>query len=331
MTLQQLFAQFRIEAFDNSYPPLFADAELTMWFNEAQIEAAIRARLLRETSNVLLTQFDIRQHIMTYPIDPRLFEIDYASLVFKGSDGMLPYMLAITTPQELDNVRPFWRTLSYRPTGIIHYDTLLGTDSLPDTEYTIHVEGYRLPMATLSTLATAEVLANGTITFTAGTDGSVVTVKVNGLDILGSSVPFNTSLTQTATDIVTQINSNQNKYTAVSSSETITITDLPDSGSMHNGYAITVTLTGTLGASTVAFSGGVDAIVTIPEISAVHHRHLVKWVLHRAYQRPDSETFDPAKSTRSRVEFENYFGERPDASNHRRSNASRPHRNMAYS
>jgi len=163
---------------------------------------------------------------MMYPLDPRLFEIDYASLIYKGSNGMLPYVLALTTPQELDGVRPFWRTLPYRPTGIIAYDTQLGTDALPDTAYTIKVEGYRLPIATMDTLATAEVLATGSVTLTAGTTGTVATVKVNGLDVLGSAVAFNASLTQTAADVVTQINLNQNKYVASSLNEVITLTDL---------------------------------------------------------------------------------------------------------
>jgi hypothetical protein len=330
MTLQQLFTQFRIEAFDNSLPQLFPDPELTMWFNEAQVEAAIRAKLLRETSNVLLTQFDIRQGVMLYPIDPRMFEIDYASLTYKGSNGMLPYVLALTTPQELDGVRPYWRTLPYRPTGVIAYDTQLGTDALPDTAYTIKVEGYRLPMAAMDTLATAEVLATGSVTLTAGTTGTVATVTVNGLDVLGSPVAFNTSLTQTAADVVTQINLNQNKYVASSLGAIITLTDLPTAGSAHNGHAVTATFTGTLTATTVAFAGGVDAVVTSPEISPIHHRHLVEWALHRAYQKPDTETFDPEKSNRALKRFREYFGERPDATNRKGANASRPHRNLCY-
>lgn len=330
MTLQQLFSQFRIEAFDNSFPQLFTDPELTLWFNEAQVEAAVRAKLLRETSNVLLTQFDIRQGVMLYPIDPRMFEIDYASLVYKGSNGMLPYVLALTTPQELDGVRPFWRTLPYRPTGIIHYDSQLGTDSLPDTDYTIKVEGYRLPLASMDTLATAEVLATGTVTLTAGTTGTVATVTVNGLDVLGSPVAFNASLTQTAADVVTQINLNQNKYVASSLGAVITLTDLPTAGSLHNGYAVAATFTGTLAATVTAMAGGIDAVVTSPEINSAHHRHLVKWVLHRAYEKPDAETFDPDKSRRALAQFEEYFGVRPDASMRKRANASRPHRNLAY-
>ena len=330
MTLQQLINLFRVETFDNTSPPLFSDTEVITWLNEAQIEATIRAKLIRENTNPLLTQFDVRKGVMTYPIDTRMFEIVYASLTYLGANQMLPYVLAITTPEELDGVRPFWRTLPFRPTGIIHYDGILGTDSLPDTAYTIKTEGYRLPLWTMDQEAVAEVLAHGTVTLTAGASGQITTVTVNGVDILGSPVAFNTSLGQTATDVATQINANQNKYTASAIGAAITITDIVTSGALHNGYVVGATTTGIT--TTVApFTGGIDAIVTSPEINGIHQRHLTKWARHRAYEKPDAETFDPDRSVKSLGEFEAYFGVRPDSANRKGVNASRPHRNLAYS
>jgi len=330
MTLQQLINQFRIEAFDNVAPYLFTDPELVMWFNEAEVEAAIRAQLLRETSNPLLVQFDIKSRQMVYPLDPRMLEIDYASLIFIGASGMLPYPLALTSSAEMDGCMPLWRTLPFRPSGIIHYDTTLSTNSLPDTDYTIRTEGYRLPIASMALEATAEVLATGTVTLASGTGGTVATATVNGTDILGSAVSFNGTLGQTATDVAAQINLFQNKYTAAALGAVVTITDIATAGSLHNGWVVATTLTGTLTTTVTAMTGGVDAVVTAPELNGAHHRHLVKWALHRGYEKPDAETFDPAKSARALAEFEDYFGVRPDASNRKRANASRPHRNVAY-
>jgi hypothetical protein len=181
----------------------------------------------------------------------------------------------------------------------------------------------------MDAIAVAEVRAAGTVTLTGGTAGTVDTLKINGLDTMGSSVAFNTSLTQTAADVATQINLNQNKFVASSLNAVITLTDLAGSGSMHNGYSVAATST-TITTSSTALTGGIDAIVTTPEIAGVHHRHLIKWVLHRAYERPDAETFDPDKSARALKQFEDYFGFRPDAANRKRANASRPHRNLAY-
>jgi hypothetical protein len=329
MTLQQLIHLFRVEAFDNSQPPLFTDDEIIIWLNEAQVEASMRANLLRENSNVLMTQIDVQQRVMDYPTDPRMIQIEYASLIYKNADGMLPYVLAITSAEVLDSVRPFWRTLPFRPTGIIHYDGLVRTDCLPDTAYTLHVEGYRLPLWQMDQVAVSETLATGTITLTAGSSGQVNSITVNGIEVLGSVVAFVTDLPTTAAAIATQINANQRKFVASSLGAVITLTDLPTSGSMHNGYAVAFSATG-ITATTTALAGGIDAVVTSPEITGIHHRHLVKWALHRGYQKPDSEIYDPEKSDKSLKEFVDMFGERPDASYRKRANSNRPHRNTAY-
>ena len=71
------------------------------------------------------------------------------------------------------------------------------------------------------------------------------------------------------------------------------------------------------------------ADASTPEISAVHHRHLVHWMLHRAYARPDSETRDPGKSASAEAEFSKMFGRRPDADLRRAQQANRPQINKA--
>lgn len=48
-------------------------------------------------------------------------------------------------------------------------------------------------------------------------------------------------------------------------------------------------------------------------VHEMHHRNLVHWMLYRAYDRKDSETFDPARSADQRDKFEVAFGPRPSA------------------
>lgn len=67
-----------------------------------------------------------------------------------------------------------------------------------------------------------------------------------------------------------------------------------------------------------------------PEINRIHHRHLVNWALHCAYEKPDSETFNPVKSQSAEAKFVEYFGERPNASLRKDENANRPHVNKGY-
>jgi hypothetical protein len=92
---------------------------------------------------------------------------------------------------------------------------------------------------------TAEVLAAGTVTLTGGASGSVNTVTVGGIDILGGAVDFDGTLADTATAVAAQINANDASpgYTAEAVGAVITITALPGRGANANGLAVSATLT----------------------------------------------------------------------------------------
>jgi len=107
---------------------------------------------------------------------------------------------------------------------------------------------------------TAEVLATGSVTLTGGSSGSLNTLTVNSVDILGGAVPYNTSLNQTATDIATQINRNRSnvEYTASASGAVVTIKALPGTGASPNGFVVASTTT-TLTKTDANLSGGVNA------------------------------------------------------------------------
>ncbi|NML24326.1 phage adaptor protein [Zoogloea dura] len=51
----------------------------------------------------------------------------------------------------------------------------------------------------------------------------------------------------------------------------------------------------------------------VPEISALHHLHLVEWSQFRHFSIQDSELYDPARAATSEAAFTAYFGPRPDA------------------
>ena len=50
-----------------------------------------------------------------------------------------------------------------------------------------------------------------------------------------------------------------------------------------------------------------------PEISAIHHRHLVQWVIYRRFWIVDEDYFDGQRAAAALREFEQYFGARPDS------------------
>lgn len=111
---------------------------------------------------------------------------------------------------------------------------------------------------------TREVQSSGSVALTGGGAGSVNTLTVNGLEIMGSATNFNTSLTQTATDIVTKINNNPKNYlfqasNVAGTSATITIKAKPGLGALPNAWVVASTVT-TITKTDTNMSGGVDAV-----------------------------------------------------------------------
>jgi hypothetical protein len=104
---------------------------------------------------------------------------------------------------------------------------------------------------------TPEVRSFGTVTLT-GSSGQVTQVSVNGVNLLTNAVPFNNTITQTALDLVTEINNTLTtpNYLAVASDNVVAIMAMPGTGVGPNGYAVVATVAG-LAASVAAFAGGV--------------------------------------------------------------------------
>lgn len=104
--------------------------------------------------------------------------------------------------------------------------------------------------------------ATGTVTLTGGASGSIDDITIDGVSIMSGAVPFNTDLSTTAGDVVTNINAYSVDYTAASVGAVITITAVAD-GSIYNGN-IVVAVTTTMTASTTNMTGGSDALVVSP-------------------------------------------------------------------
>lgn len=62
-----------------------------------------------------------------------------------------------------------------------------------------------------------------------------------------------------------------------------------------------------------------------PEIHEAHHEHLIQWALHKAFSVPDSEMFDPERSTQAERAFTAYFGPLPDSDLRRSTREDVPH------
>lgn len=108
---------------------------------------------------------------------------------------------------------------------------------------------------------TNEVLSYGTVTLTGGSSGSVDGITVNGVQIMSGAVNYNSSLTQTASDVADNINSfiSSPDYKASASGAVITIKALPGTGATPNTYVVASTCT-TITKTDAAFANGVTGV-----------------------------------------------------------------------
>lgn len=108
---------------------------------------------------------------------------------------------------------------------------------------------------------TKEVLSSGTVTLSTGASGSVNTLTVNSVEIMGAAVNFNATLTQTAADVASQINRFKSvpDYMATSSGAVVTITALPGTGVGPNTFVVASGVT-TITKVDANMAGGVASV-----------------------------------------------------------------------
>lgn len=109
---------------------------------------------------------------------------------------------------------------------------------------------------------TREVLSVGSVDLTGGAAGSVDTLTVNSIEIMGSATAFDTSLAVTAQNVCDKINNNPKNqlfYAFVSSTDVINIQAKPGLGALPNGWVVASTVT-TITKTDSNMAGGVTAV-----------------------------------------------------------------------
>lgn len=144
MTLDELIAQFRVDADDLADGQLFTDEELTVWFNEAQDEAAIRSRLLYETDLPAMCSYPVTAGSAVYPLHEAVHEIAHVQFVVTGDTEVRH--LDIMDRVELDRIDRNWRSRTGTPRYLIQDDTRLTLAPKPDSDGVLTLEVYRLPL-----------------------------------------------------------------------------------------------------------------------------------------------------------------------------------------
>ena len=147
MILSELIRKFRVAAFDNEQPYLFADEDITDWLNDAVKEAAIRGRLIHDSTTTGVCTISTAPNVSVYALHESLYEID--SIHWLNADD--PYRvnpLSLISQEDMADRWHDWRTREPNsPEYAIQHDTNIRLVPAPNVAGVLHIEGYRIPLA----------------------------------------------------------------------------------------------------------------------------------------------------------------------------------------
>lgn len=144
MTLAELIRRVRTEANDKVEPYFWSDEDVAGWLNDAVVEAAVRGRLIHESSEVAVCTIGVLADTAVYALHSSLYELTH--LGFYPADGSRPCMLLIKSTEWLDRFKPEWRTCTGKPEFAVQDDTSLRLVPMPVAGGTLRLEGYRTPL-----------------------------------------------------------------------------------------------------------------------------------------------------------------------------------------
>ena len=147
MILSELIRRFRVLAFDKEQPYLFSDEDITDWLNDGVKEAAIRGRLIHESSNPLICNIPVMAGVTTYPLHEAIYEIDSLHWISTASPERAE-PIYLTSQEDMAGIWHDWRTRNHgTPEYAVQDDTGIRLVPAPREAGVLHIEGYRIPIA----------------------------------------------------------------------------------------------------------------------------------------------------------------------------------------
>lgn len=151
MNLQELIRRFRVLANDKVAPYFWEDAEVKDWLNDAQAQAAVRGRLLREDTDSAVCRIALQVGQSAYTLHEAVFELISVRLL--PFNGDRPRPLQLVSREWLDAHLPDWRDCVDPARFAIQDDIrlrLIGGFEVGDV---LALECYRLPLVPMENLA----------------------------------------------------------------------------------------------------------------------------------------------------------------------------------
>lgn len=156
MTLKDLIRRFRTLSRDQVEPYFFPDADVRDWLNDAQVQACVRGRLIREDANPAVCRIELDPTKHTYPLHAAVYEI-ISLRVLPANDQ--PRTMHLKSREWLDANEPRWRDLDHPSCRAIQNDTSIRVVGQVGAGDVLELECYRLPMEPMGVAEEPEIHA----------------------------------------------------------------------------------------------------------------------------------------------------------------------------
>lgn len=150
MKLEDLIRRFRVMAKDtvkslggDGSDQFWANEDITDWLNDAQVQACVRGRLIREDANPAVCRVALTPGQHTYPLHKSVYEIIHLRLI--PVTGQTRTM-QLKSREWLDRAHPDWRDMDQPSCWVIQNDTSIRVVGRIDVGDALELECYRLPL-----------------------------------------------------------------------------------------------------------------------------------------------------------------------------------------
>ena len=147
MTLEDMIRRFRVAARDTVEPFLFPTEDVTDWLNDAQDQACVRGRLLREDALPEMCRIVLEAGKHTYKLHEAAYEI--INLRILPANGGCSHPVTLKSREWLDNELPGWRDDTQPARFAIQDDTTIRLVGKITEGDVLALECYRLPIKRL--------------------------------------------------------------------------------------------------------------------------------------------------------------------------------------
>lgn len=143
MKLSAMIRRFRLGSGDKEKPFQWTDADIAEWISEAERQACIRGRLIREDDNDPVCVIDLYPGERSYPLHSKIYEI--ISLFIKDASGASRPVF-IKSREWLDANHSGWRESTDPAWAVIQNDKSIRVVGAISAGDQLYIDCFRLPL-----------------------------------------------------------------------------------------------------------------------------------------------------------------------------------------